>query len=153
VRIERFSELLSSEPDWLRTVLEADSLPADDAFAQVSRAGFGLGIVVRVPNGVSLAAPIVLRWRIGRPGRGLITRVVIALDDDAHASILEEHLPHDGEPALSADGGAQSLWWGSVEVRLGERSSLDVASIQDYGTNTVAIVNRDARIGRESALR
>jgi Fe-S cluster assembly scaffold protein SufB len=153
VRIESFSDLLISDPAWLRTILDAESLPEDDAFAQVSRAGFGLGIVVRVPSGVSLADPIVLRWRMGRPGRGLITRVVIALDDDAHATILEEHLPHDEASALGTEAGAQSLWWGSVEVRLGERASLNVASIQDYGTNTVAIVNRDARIGQDSALR
>jgi Fe-S cluster assembly scaffold protein SufB len=151
VRIERFSDLLATDPDWLRAMLERESLPRDDAFAQVSRAGFGLGIVVRVPTGVTLDAPIVLRWRIGRPGRGLITRVVIALDDDTRASVLEEHLPH--EDASVAAGAPQSLWWGSVEVRLGERATLDVASIQDYGTNTVAIVNRDARIGGDSALR
>jgi Fe-S cluster assembly scaffold protein SufB len=153
VRIERFSDLLTKEPDWLRGALERESLPTDDAFAQVSRAGFGLGIVVRIPAGVSLEAPIVLRWRIGQPGRGLITRVIVALDDDAHASILEEHLPHEDMAAAPGPQETQSLWWGSVEVRLGERTSLDVSSIQDYGTNTVAIVNRDARIGRDSALR
>src|SRR5262249_2138831 len=132
------------------TRLSADWVPEDDAFAQVSRAGFGLGVAVRVPRGVHLADPIVVRWRIGRPGRGLITRIVVVLDEDAHATLLEEHLPHD-ESIPSA--GAQSLGWGRVEVQLVERATLDVASIQDYGHDTIAVVNRDARLGRDAALR
>jgi Fe-S cluster assembly scaffold protein SufB len=127
------------------------TLPSDDAFAQVARAAFSLGIIIHVPDGVRLERPILLRSTIGAAGRGLITRTLIVLGKGARASILEEQLP--AAAGTLDPQAAQSLWWGTSEVRLGEGASLDVASIQDFGAGTVAIVNRDARLDRDASLR
>ncbi len=155
VVIDSFQHVLKHRPDILRAWIDASaSLPEQDAFAQVARAGFSLGIVVHVPDGVRLEHPIVLRSTIGAAGHGLISRTVIALGQDAHASVLEEQLPSVAATAADADPAApQSLWWGTSEVILGDAATLDVASIQDFGPRTVAIVNRDARLGREAHLR
>lgn len=155
VVIDSFANVLRDRPELLRESIDAGaSLPENDAFAQVARAGFSLGIVVHIPDGVRLERPIVLRSTIGAAGRGLISRTVISLGEDAHASILEEQLPLVAVEGVAPDATApQSLWWGTSEVILGERATLDVASIQDFGPTTVAIVNRDARLGREAHLR
>ncbi|MEA2623915.1 MAG: hypothetical protein QOH61_2825 [Chloroflexota bacterium] len=153
LKIGTFGDVPSDSRQLLRTWIgDGSTLPSDDAFAQVARAAFTLGIVVHVPDGVRLERPIVLRSTLGAAGRGLIVRTLIVLGEGARASILEEQLPAaDGTP--HDPQAAQSLWWGTSEVRLGDGASLDVASIQDFGAGTVAIVNRDARLGRDAALR
>ena len=42
---------------------------------------------------VQLSAPLVIRWSVGVGGRGLITRTLIDLARNAHATILEEQVP------------------------------------------------------------
>ena len=166
-----FAEALRDRPDVLRDLIgSGDSLPADDAFAQVARAGFALGILLHVPSGVTLADPIVLRWSMGAAGRGLLTRTVISIGDDAHVNLLQDEEPTASEAASAAGGAAptasgaaptatgaapagQSLWWGTAELRLGDDASLDVSGIQDFGPATLAVINRHASLGREAHLR
>jgi len=165
VIVETFAEALRNHAGLLRPLLEGSaSVPETDAFAQVARALSTLGVFIHVPDGVSLSAPIVLRWSAGTPGRGLINRTVVSLGADAHATLLEEQMDVDPEsavdeaanpvaPATTAALAAQSLWWGTVELHLGERATLDVAGEQNFGKATLAVVNRHATIGREAALR
>jgi Fe-S cluster assembly scaffold protein SufB len=152
VIVETFGEALRDHAALLRPVLEGSgSVPETDAFAQVARALSALGVFIHVPAGVSLSAPIVLRWSAGTPGRGLINRTVISLGADAHASLLEEQSDVDPEPAAAP--ARQSLWWGTTELHLGERATLDFSGEQNFGSGTLAVVNRHATLGREAALR
>jgi Fe-S cluster assembly protein SufB len=88
-----------------------------------------------------------VRWSVGRPGRGLISRTVVSIGEDAHARLLEEQV------ASFRDEGPQSLWWGTTEVALDDRATLDVAGQQDLGPTTLAFVNRQATLQREAGLR
>jgi Fe-S cluster assembly scaffold protein SufB len=152
VIVETFEETLRDHASLLRPFLEGSaSVPETDAFAQVARALWTLGLFVHVPDGVSLSAPIVLRWSAGTPGRGLINRTVVSLGADAHAVLLEEQMDSDPEPA--AEPLAQSIWWGTVELHLGDHATLDVAGEQNFGVTTLALVNRHATLGRGAALR
>jgi Fe-S cluster assembly scaffold protein SufB len=152
LKIGTFGDVPRDGRELLKTWIgDGSTLPSDDAFAQVARAAFSLGIVIHVPDGVRLERPILLRSTIGAAGRGLITRTLIVLGKGARASVLEEQLP--GAAGTLDPQAPQSLWWGTSEVRLGEGASLDVASIQDFGAGTVAIVNRDARLDRDASLR
>jgi Fe-S cluster assembly protein SufD len=100
VVIDSFADALRERPELLRAWIDRSvSLPPEDAFAQVARAGFSLGIVVHIPDGVTLERPIVLRATLGAAGRGLISRTVISLGEDAHASVLEDQLPSVGADA------------------------------------------------------
>jgi Fe-S cluster assembly scaffold protein SufB len=141
-------DTIHNRPDLVRDVIEGGAtLPADDAFGQVARAVSTLGIVIHIPRGVALNDPIVVRWRAADPGRALISRVIIVLEQGASARLLEEQLDHPG-----ADG-AQRLWWGTTEVVLGDEARLEVAALQDFPSDTVAIVNRHATLGRDAHLR
>jgi Fe-S cluster assembly scaffold protein SufB len=133
-----------------RLLADAGSLPADDQLAQMTRAGWNQGLVVHVPAGVTLDRPIVLRWRVGAPGRALLTRTILDLGEGAVASVVEEH-----EPAAGASDrtGPQALFTGTLEVHLAAGADLSIASVQDLATGTVAFQHRQAQIGEGASLR
>lgn len=148
VIVDTFANVLRHDPDLLRRLLEGGAtLPADDRLAQLTRAWFGLGILVYVPDGIRLEEPIALRWSMGAPGRGMFTRTVVVLGRGAHASLLEE------QDASVASDGHQSLWAGTTEVLLGDGATLDVAGQEDLGLDTIAFVHRRARLGASASLR
>jgi Fe-S cluster assembly scaffold protein SufB len=149
VVVATFEEVARVRPDLLREVIEGgSSLAADDAFGQVARALSSLGLLIHVPAGLTLLAPIVVRWDSGTAGRGLVSRTVISLARDAHASLLELQGDADHEDSPEA----QSLWWGTMEARLDEDSSLEVSSEQGFDAGTIALVSRHARIGPRAKL-
>jgi Fe-S cluster assembly scaffold protein SufB len=160
VIIDTFANVLRQRPELLRAVIDGGaSLPANDKFAQFARSHSSMGVFVHVPAGVALEQPIVLRWGAGMPGKGLISRTVIDLGENASASVLEEQVPTGAADASdastpSAESGAQkqSLWWGTTEVRLAQGASLNFAGQQDFDQNTLAIVNRYATLDRDAQL-
>ena len=130
-----------------RLVARPGSLPEDDRLAQLTRAGWNHGVVLRIPAGVKVDKPIVLRWAVGAPDRALITRTIIELGDGAEATILEELVP-SGEEV----DGRPSLFTGTLEVTLGAGAKLAVSSVQELPTSVVAFQNRNAVIGEGATL-
>ncbi len=146
VRLETLGGLLASDPAAAQRLLgDSSALPATDRFAQLTRAGWNQGVAIRVPAGVRLQHPIVVRWSAGAPGRGLLTRTIVELGDGAAASIVEE-LGASDTATDTASGGGQALFSGSLEVRLGRDAELRVASIQDFGPGQVVFQHRNAVI-------
>ena len=154
--ITTLAEAARERPELVRASLEGGgSLPADDAFAQVARSLASLGIVIHVPDGVTLEKPIVVRWNLGKPGHALVSRTIVTLGRDAHALIFEEqleasHAAADG--AAEATRKATSLWSGTTEIDLGEGATLDFAGEQDFGPSTAAFVTRQARTGKDATI-
>jgi len=138
------------EPLARRLLADADSLPADDKLAQLTRAGWNQGAVLHVPDGVHLARPIILRWQVGQGGHALLTRTIIDLGRGASASVLEELDGSTDRPFVQ--GAAQALFTGSLELHLGTESELSVASIQNLPANTIAFQQRRAEIGEGATL-
>jgi len=150
VIVDDLAGALRSPVAGLVTRLEADdSLPFEDPFAQVARGLSSLDLVIAVPARVRLEHPIVVRWAAGPAGAASVGRTFVVLGDGASASILEEHLPDDPDvdPATT-----QRLWWDTVEVVLGDGASLEVAALQDFDPDVIAIVNRHATLGEEAEL-
>jgi len=149
VVLDTFDNVLRERPHLLQDAVEgAATLPLDDKFAQFARAHYALGLLVHVPDGAVLERPIVLRWSSGAPGKGLVSRTVVTLGENASASILEEQLASVTKP-----NGEQSLWWGTTEVMLGDGAQLSFAAQQDFGPDTLMFVNRQATLGRDAQLR
>ncbi len=106
VVIGSLDEIARDRPELVRDFIDGGgSLPADDAFGQVARALHSLGLVVHVPAGVELKAPIVIRWSAGAPGFGLISRTIISLGKGAHASVYEEQVR---SASAAAEAGARA---------------------------------------------
>jgi Fe-S cluster assembly scaffold protein SufB len=149
VELTTVADLASRAPDRVRELLDkGESLPADDRFAQLTRALWSQGVVLDVPDGVRLARPIILRWRAGAPDRALVSRTVIALGEGAAATVLEELVASDA----TAPDAAQSFIAGTLEVHLGRGARLEVSSLQELPVTTVAFQHRSARIGEGATL-
>jgi Fe-S cluster assembly scaffold protein SufB len=106
--------------------------------------------LVHVPRNVALQAPIVVRWSAGEPGHGLISRSLVSLGENAEAKILEEQVDSEAHEAVDEK---QSLWWGTSELHLGRGAHLSFSGQQDFGQNTLAIVNRHATLEQDAQLR
>jgi Fe-S cluster assembly scaffold protein SufB len=154
VTVETLGVLVHRDPDTARRLLLETKLPPDDRLAQLTRAGWNQGVAVRVPAGVRLERPIVVRWAAGVPGRALLTRSVVELGEGAEASILEELVPSGPEVECAAgETVPQSLFTGTLEVHLGRGAKLGVASIQEFGSREIVFQHRSAAIGEGASLR
>jgi Fe-S cluster assembly scaffold protein SufB len=130
-----------------RLVARPGSLPEDDRLAQLTRAGWNHGVVLRVPAGVKVDQPIVIRWAVGAPDRAFITRTIVELGDGAEATILEELVPSGDEVE-----GRPGLFTGTMEVVLGRGARLSVSSLQELPASTVAFQHRHAVVGEGATL-
>ena len=144
IRLRTLSDELDSVRDDL---LREHALPANDKFAQLTRAMWSQGVVLDVPAGVKLAQPIVIRWALGAPDRAVATRTLVRLGDGASASVVEELVPSSDD-----EGSGQAFFAGTMEVTLGAGAALQVASLQELPGNVVAIQHRSATIGEAAKL-
>lgn len=136
--------------DAVRDLLEGGtSIAADDKFAQLTRALWSQGALVDVPAGVRLAKPIVIRWAVGAADRALVTRTLVRLGDGASASVVEELVASE---AAASSAGRQAFFAGTTEATLGVGASLQVASLQELGDDTVAFQHRHASIGEGATM-
>jgi Fe-S cluster assembly scaffold protein SufB len=151
VVIDTFANVLRDHPQLLRDAIDgAPNLPANDKLAQFARAHAVLGLFIHVPRNVVLEQPIVVRWSMGAPGRGLVSRSVVSLGENAEASVLEEQVASEAHPAATDK---QSLWWGTSEVHLAAGAHLSFGGQQDFGPSTLAIVNRHSTLERDAQLK
>ena len=149
VELTTIGDLLARRPERVRELLEGGStLPSDDRFAQLTRALWTQGVVLDIPAGVLLAKPIIVRWAAGAPDRALLSRTLIALGDGAAATVLEELVASDEAGA----SGGQSFLAGTLEVRLGQGSRIEVSSLQELPATTIAFQHRNAVIGEGATL-
>jgi Fe-S cluster assembly scaffold protein SufB len=140
---------LLDDVDAVRGLLDGGpSVPSTDKFAQLTRALWSQGVLVDVPDGVRLERPIVVRWAVGAPDRALVSRSLIRLGEKAEASIVEELVASDG----ATPSGGQAFFAGTTEVTLGAGASLQFASLQELGDDTVAFQHRLASIGEGATL-
>jgi Fe-S cluster assembly protein SufB len=141
--------LLRDDLDAVRGLLTRDdAVPSNDKFAQLTRAVWSQGLLIDVPAGVQLEHPIVVRWALGGAGRALLTRSLVRLGENAHASVVEELVPS----AASRDATRQAFFAGTTEVTLGPRATLRVASLQELPSNLIAFQHRTAAVGDGAEL-
>jgi Fe-S cluster assembly protein SufD len=147
VRVESLADVVRTEPGVARSLL-IDALTADDRLAQLSRATWNRGVLVRVPPNVRLTRPIVVRWSVGAPNRAVHARTIVQLGDRAEASLVEEIVASDATVA-----GSQALFTSTTEIRLGAGARLALASLQETGPDQVVFQQRRAEIGEGADLR
>jgi Fe-S cluster assembly scaffold protein SufB len=162
--LETLEGLRARDPELLRQLLEGGcALPENDKLAQMTRALWSQGLLLRVPDGVRLERPVVLRWIVGAPGTALFARTVISVGEDAEISVVEEQVSR-GDPmsatssasataAPSGPTGRQAFFAGTTEVQIGADSTLSFAGLQDLSLRQVAFQHRSAVIGRSATVR
>ncbi len=155
VTLETLGSLIDRDPETARRLLtDTRSLPEDDRLAALTRAGWNQGLVLRVPDGVRLERPIVIRWRAGAPGRAVLTRTIVELGAGSAASLVEELAVSGPEIACAAgETVPQALYTGTLEVRLGADADLAVAALQEFGPRQITFQHRDASLAEGASLR
>jgi Fe-S cluster assembly scaffold protein SufB len=154
VVVDTFANVLRTRAQQVQSLIAGGkSLPTNDKFAQLARATAAVGVLVHVPQGVTLTDPIVLRWSMGQSGRGLVSRTIISLGRDAHARLLEEQVDSVESAESAGPDRGQALWSGTTEVILDEGATLDFAGEENFAHNTVSFVNRHATVGKGASLR
>jgi Fe-S cluster assembly scaffold protein SufB len=155
VTLEPLGGLIGRDPETARRLLtDPGSLPGDDRLAQLTRAAWSQGVVIRVPDRLRLERPIVVRWGVGAPGRALHSRTIVELGAGAAATLVEEVVP--SAPEMDGAGGEvvpQALVTGTMEVILGAGASLDVAAVQETGPRQIVFSHRTGRVGEGATLR
>ena len=146
VSVVPLSDAVRHDPAARALLLER--LPAEDRLAQLSRAAWNRGVLVRVPAGVRLERPIVVRWSVGAPDTALHARMIVELGDGAEASLVEEIVASGATVA-----GSQALFTSTTEIHLGAHARLAMASLQESGPDQVVFQQRLARIGEAADLR
>ncbi len=147
VEFTTIADYLERYPERGHDLIGAGTLPANDRFAQLTRALWTQGVVLDVPAGVRLKHPIIIRWAVGGPDRALLTRTIVSLGARAEAAIVEELVPSGQD-----EDGRQALLTGTTEVSLGAGAKLAVAGLQELGPGMVAIQHRVSRIGEGAEL-
>jgi Fe-S cluster assembly scaffold protein SufB len=143
--LETFAEFARRDPDAFRAGLQTDgALPADDKLAQLTRAFWGLGVHVAVPDGVRLEQPVVIRWTFGE-AVALFSRTIIEVGEDAELKVVEELKPGPGSRATG-------LLAGTAEVRLARGSNLSFSSLQEMSDAQVAFQHRTAKVGQNAHI-
>ena len=141
--------LLDRDPDLAQTLLlDGPGVPADDKFAQLTRAAWAQGVVLDVPTGVRLDRPIVIRWAIGEPDTALVTRSLVRIGDGAHVAVVEEFVPS----AATDEAAPQAFFAGTMEATVGADATLQVASLQELPANVVVVQHRVATVGEASSM-
>jgi len=123
------------------------SLPERDKFAQMTKALCMAGIVLHVPDDVSISKPIVIRWSVGRENTALLTRTVVSLGNNSNAVVVEEI-----EPSRAAGGSRMALFGGTAEVTLGDGSTLKYNGVANVGGGVATFLNRQASVGAGSEI-
>ena len=106
--------------------------------------------MLRVPAGVRLDRPIVVRWSAGAAGRALLTRTIVELGEGAVASIVEELR---AVRRCRRGRGRRRSSPATPEVRLAAgRGARASRASRTSPANTVAFQHRHAAIGEGATL-
>jgi len=128
-------------------VFDRQSLPERDKFAQMTKALCMAGVVLNVPDNVTIGKPVLIRWSIGRENAALLTRTVVSLGNNSSATVIEEI-----EQGGNHGGGKTALFGGTAEVALGEGSTLNYNGVTNGG-GVATFLNRQASVGAGSEIR
>ena len=148
VVFETLQNAVSRHQQQLRTLtFDHASLPERDKFAQMTKALCMAGVVLHIPDNVSVSKPILIRWSIGRENAALLTRTVVSLGNNSSAVIVEET-----EPSKAAGGERMAMFGGTAEVVLGEGSILKYNGVENVGGGVATFLNRQASVGAGSEI-
>lgn len=140
VTLLTLEEALTQAPDALREALEAlDTAAPEQAMGALNNASLRHGLVLRVAAGTD-AGTVLLSWRDdGDPGTLQNTRLILVLEDGAGIDLVEDY----------AITGALNV---VHQVRLGARSRLRHARLQDGGAGSWLIARTEVQQGADSVF-
>lgn len=122
-----------------------DSAPAEaDAFAALNDAFSAQPVVVSVPAGVTVDAPVVIASWVDEPGLLVLPRTVVAVGADAEVNVVSWTGSPDGVETLSVP---------ITELVVGDAARVGHTEIQVLGDRTWQIGSQSSVVGSQGSLR
>jgi Fe-S cluster assembly protein SufD len=119
----------------------ATLVPASHGFVEaVNLAAWRGGVLVRVPDGVTLEHPIRLRFVAGDGGTVTLPRVLVVLGRGASAEVVEGQV----------EGGDGALVLGVTELVLGEGAALRYGLVQRWGLGVTGHMTVRVRLAAQA---
>jgi Fe-S cluster assembly protein SufD len=134
---------VADHPDLVQKYFMTKGVTVDEGkFAALHGAFWRGGTFLYVPRNVQADAPLhTVLWSVN--GR-TFTHTLVVLETGAEAIFMDEY--------ASADGDAQGLHNGVVELLVGDNASLIYAGLQDFGANMWQFNHERGRVGRDGKL-
>ncbi len=140
------NQAVKDQPELLRRYLLTQAVtPADDFFAALHAAFCTGGILLYVPRGVKVAAPLFSLVGLVQEGRIDFSHTLVVLEEGAEATLVRE-------TASSGRGEAPGLHVGALEVIQGEGSRFRLVNIQNWDSSTWHFSRERAIVGRDADL-
>jgi Fe-S cluster assembly protein SufD len=144
IRIEKAPEGVTFEP----LTRDADRLGtlvgADDKFTAHNAARWVLGLLVRVPLGVDLAAPLYVKITNTAEGGTLFWRLLVVAEEGSRFSLIEEYA--SASPELVGYSNAVA------EVFVDQGAKFEYVSIQNLSKETWHFATHHATVQRDAEL-
>lgn len=140
-----FQTALREYPQILERILGKVVRSGDGKFAALTAALSQRGVLVFVPKGVRLEAP--LHSILWGPGNGLLllSHLLIYVDDGASLTYVHES-------ASDSINNGQSMHAGIVEIHVGQEAALNFVELQSWGTHIWNISHERAEVERDGNL-
>ncbi|HEV7685453.1 MAG TPA: Fe-S cluster assembly protein SufD, partial [Acidimicrobiia bacterium] len=122
----------------------ADASP--DTFLHLHDAFLSGGVVVTVPPGVFVEAPIVVKHCFEGDGVAAFPRTLVVVGEDAEASVLERFVS-------SGESGGSQLVVPVTEVVVGDAARLNYLGLQAHNPSTWQIALQRSVVGKQATLR
>jgi Fe-S cluster assembly protein SufD len=117
-------------------------VPIEDPFVARNDAAWRQGVLVYVPDGVRLRAPI--RIEVTAPGAAAAAwRTLVVLGDGAEAEVWERYTSDEAD-----DGLLNSV----VEISVGQAAHLSYVSVQELSDQAWIFATQRAEVGRDGAF-
>jgi Fe-S cluster assembly protein SufD len=116
----------------------------DDVFVARNDAGFHGGAFVYIPANVTVAEPILLTAIQGTDGTELQRRTLIVLEENAQATVWEQHLSGSEE--------TEAVFNTVVELVVGDNAKLRYVCGQELSERSWVFGTQRAEVGRDGAL-
>ena len=144
IEIEKAPEGIVFEP----LTREADRLGtlvgADDKFTAHNAARWEHGLLVRVPKGVELDAPLYVKITNAAEGGALFWRLLVVAEEGSRFSLIEEYASADPELASYSNAVA--------EVFVDQGAKFEYVSIQNLSKETWHFATHHATVQRDAEL-
>ena len=148
VRFSSIRQALATDPEWARARLTDPRVQSADKFFQLTRALYGDGLLLDVPDGVRLDGAVKVDVLDPTPGRAAFWRLSAHVGARAHAEVEESQgLGGAARPAGPAVAGV------STESVVGEGAELNYTAVGNLSRECGVFINRQAHAAARAKVR
>lgn len=140
------AEMARARPEWVAAHL-GRTLPAETGKFEARNAAAHHGCFIYVPDGVTLAEPVQITYRLGTAARVQFhPRTVLALGRTAELDVFQRV---DGGPG---DGVASALVTSVVEAQVADGARLRFLELQNWAAGVHTFASRRCELGRDARV-